>query len=91
VRDFFWQAAAALNMTAPEVPPAGANGAATADARRDATAAAEPSSSGADAQSSSAATASAQRSSSGCPAHVLEAIYGRPANKSAQYDNSLKR
>ena len=36
--------------------------------------------------------AAGQARSAGCPAHVLEAIYGKkPANKAEVYDHSLKR
>ena len=77
-------------MTAPETPPAGAGPAASAAASSGSAATAGPSSPASDAQPAAAAHAAPQ-GSAGCPPHVLEAIYGRSANKAAQYDTSLKR
>ncbi len=36
------------------------------------------------------ATVAAPQPKSSCPPHVLEAIYGKPGNKKAQYEASLK-
>ena len=50
-----------------------------------------PTTSEAPAAAGSGQAANGSARSSGCPPHVLEAIYGKVENKKEAYENSLKR